>query len=100
MKIFNIFSPGFWRDRTGMRSNNKERSLEYADLPIPDCFSMLNQVGQRGDSYLLNAWVNIAVGILIRNIARAKFMLVKDGNTSTSGALLELFRRPNETMSR
>ncbi|MDR0387236.1 MAG: phage portal protein [Treponema sp.] len=42
----------------------------------------------------------MAVGILIRNTARAHFMLVKDGNEITGGPLFELFRRPNETTSR
>jgi HK97 family phage portal protein len=44
--------------------------------------------------------VNIAVGILIRNIARAGFILTKNGNEITGGRLFELFRRPNGTMSR
>ncbi|MDR1947930.1 MAG: phage portal protein [Spirochaetaceae bacterium] len=52
-----------------------------------------------GDSYLLNAWVNIAVGILIRNMARASFMLLRGGNEITSGPLYELFRRPRETLN-
>ncbi|GHV44911.1 hypothetical protein AGMMS49546_29650 [Spirochaetia bacterium] len=53
-----------------------------------------------GDSYLHNAWVNIAVGVLVRNIARADFVLVRGGNEVTSGPLYELFRRPNRLMSR
>jgi HK97 family phage portal protein len=100
MKFFKFFSPGFWRGQGAMRRNIiKERTLDEADLPIPDYFSMLNQVGT-GDSYLLNAWANIAVGILIRNTARADFMLTRNGDEVTSGPLFELFRRPNEMMSR
>ncbi|MDR1949014.1 MAG: phage portal protein [Spirochaetaceae bacterium] len=53
-----------------------------------------------GDGYLVNAWVNIAVGILIRNIARARFVLERGGNEVKSGPLYELFRRPNEGLSR
>ncbi|MDR3170434.1 MAG: phage portal protein [Treponema sp.] len=52
------------------------------------------------DPYNANAWVNIAVGILIRNVARASFDILKGGNTITSGSIYELFRRPNQAMSR
>ncbi|GHV45018.1 hypothetical protein AGMMS49546_29950 [Spirochaetia bacterium] len=52
-----------------------------------------------GDSYLHNAWVNIAVGILVRNIARASFILLRGGNEVTGGPLYELFRRPNSSTS-
>jgi len=31
------------------------------------------------DTFLCNAWVNIAVNILIRNVARADFVLERDG---------------------
>jgi HK97 family phage portal protein len=99
MKIFSFFLPAYWRDRAGIRANTKEKSAVDDDLPISDHFSMLNQI-KTGDSYFLNAWVNIAVGILIRNTARANFILTKDGNEITGGPLLELFRRPNEMMSR
>jgi HK97 family phage portal protein len=100
MKIFNIFSPGFWREKSRIKHNIKDKNIDQVNLPIPDHFSMLNHAGLAGDSYLLNAWVNIAVGILIRNVARANFILVENGNEITGGPLFELFRRPNETMSR
>jgi HK97 family phage portal protein len=44
--------------------------------------------------------VNIAVNILIRNIARADFILEKDGVELKTGALFSLFHRPNEYLSR
>jgi HK97 family phage portal protein len=100
MNFFQSFLPGFLRKPDAITHNTKEKSVTDDDLPIPDHFSMLNQVNKTGDSYFLNAWVNIAVGILIRNTARANFILIKDGNEITSGPLFELFRRPNETMSR
>jgi HK97 family phage portal protein len=53
-----------------------------------------------GDSYLYNAWVHIAVNILIRNIARADFVIKRDGNDVTTGPLYALFRRPNSSLSR
>jgi HK97 family phage portal protein len=53
-----------------------------------------------GDAYSLNAWVNIAVSILIRNLARADFVIKKGGDDVKSGPLYELFRRPNPAASR
>jgi HK97 family phage portal protein len=58
------------------------------------------EVSYQADAYRYNAWVNIAVGILIRNIARAGFVIKKGGNEVTSGALYDLFRRPNTRLSR
>jgi HK97 family phage portal protein len=52
------------------------------------------------DSFLCNAWVNIAVNILIRNIARADFVLEREGVELKSGSLFSLFHRPNEYLSR
>jgi HK97 family phage portal protein len=70
----------------------------------PDDF-MLDNFGNEGSFrpensvYSYSAWVNIAVSILIRNIARADFTLVRGGNDLKNGALYELFRRPNRMMS-
>ena len=52
------------------------------------------------DPYLLNSWVNIAVNIVSRNIARASFIIEKDGDEVKHGPLYDLFRRPNEKTSR
>jgi HK97 family phage portal protein len=52
------------------------------------------------DPYLCHAWVNIAVGILIRNVARADFTVVRDGEPTRSGPVAELFRHVNGSMSR
>jgi len=52
------------------------------------------------DSFLCNAWVNIAVNILIRNVARADFVLEREGVELKSGSLFSLFHRPNEYLSR
>jgi len=65
-----------------------------------DYFSNFYKEPQIGDSYLLNAWVNIAVNILIRNIARADFIIKKGGDDITDGAIYSLFRKPNPTLSR
>jgi hypothetical protein len=51
------------------------------------------------DRYLCHAWVNIAVGILIRNVARANYVITRGGNEIKEGRLYELFRRPNALTS-
>jgi HK97 family phage portal protein len=65
-----------------------------------DDFSIFDSGQLLGDIYLLNAWVNIAVNILIRNIARADFTVKKDGEDITCGTLVDLFHRPNKSLSR
>jgi HK97 family phage portal protein len=62
---------------------------------------MLNEEeALRLDGYRFNAWVNIAVSILIRNIGRAAFTIRRGGDEIVRGPLWELFRRPNERMGR
>jgi HK97 family phage portal protein len=100
MNIFNFFSPAYWRDRRCIKPNNKEKSGGENNSPAFDAFSIFGNTHRSDDSYLLNAWVNIAAGILMRNIARAGFVITRDGNEITGGPLFELFRRPNQTMSR
>jgi len=51
-------------------------------------------------SYLYHSWVNIAVNILIRNIARADFKIMKDGGEIRAGSVFDLFHRPNGILSR
>jgi HK97 family phage portal protein len=69
-------------------------------LANPDDFSIFNPLYQNRDPYACNAWVNIAVGILIRNIARAGFVLRLGGSESVGGPLYDLFRTPNENLTR
>ena len=52
------------------------------------------------NSYFLNSWVNIAINILIRNIARADFTIKLGGEDVTNGKVYDLFRRPNSALSR
>jgi HK97 family phage portal protein len=100
MNFFTFFSPFFWGKQGRIKHNTKEKSIVQENSPAFDDFEIFRDTVRPGDSYLLNAWVNIAVGILIRNTARADFILTRNGNEITSGPLFELFRRPNETMSR
>jgi HK97 family phage portal protein len=100
MNIFKIFSPAYRHEQRCIKLNNKEKNGGENNPPAFDAFEIFGNTHCPYDSYLLNAWVNIAVGILTRNIARAGFILTRDGNEITGGPLFELFRRPNETTSR
>jgi HK97 family phage portal protein len=69
-------------------------------LTADESFNNFNIEPLVGDTYLINAWVNIAVNILIRNIARADFTIKIGGNDITDGPIFSLFRKPNPTLSR
>jgi hypothetical protein len=90
----------FFRKHTKTTDNRPELDGTGANLPFSDNFSIFNTEPHTGDNYLYNAWVHIAVNILIRNIARADFTIKKGGNDVTSGPLYNLFRRPNSALSR
>jgi HK97 family phage portal protein len=75
------------------------RSPKSYSAPFDDSFD--NPCSDTyNDNYLLNAWVNIAVNILIRNLARAYFIVEKEGEEVLQGPLYNLFHRPNPTLSR
>jgi len=91
-------------------SRNRQRSLSDNNTHIKknthnlltndDYFSNLYIEPTVSDTYLLHSWVNIAVNILIRNIARADFTVKKGGEDSTHGSVYDLFQRPNPALSR
>jgi hypothetical protein len=87
-----IFSP-----KTKSVARNNEISNNLTD---DDFFSKLYIEQPFANSYFLNAWVNIAVNILIRNIARADFTIKNEGEDVTHGQVYELFRKPNPALSR
>ena len=92
----------FFRKETaeyGTTIKKKGVESEFACSGDYDYFSMMFPE-KNGDAYLYSAWVNIAVSILIRNIARAQFSIISGGNEVTSGPLYELLRRPNRLTSR
>lgn len=69
-------------------------------LAYPDDFNIFeNPSPGLRDVYLINAWVNIAVNILCRNIARADFRLKKGGNEIVSGVVFHLLKRPNPALN-
>jgi len=77
----------------------KSEDTTISNLTIDDNFSNLFEQPFI-NSYSLNSWVNIAVNILIRNIARADFTIKMNGEDVTNGRIYDLFRKPNETLSR
>jgi HK97 family phage portal protein len=95
MKVLNPLKKIFFHERN---TNLKKKSAEV-NLSMPDCFSNLSLLSDPVDRSVCNAWVNISVDILIRNIARASFVLQRGGTGITDGPLYELFRRPNEGLN-
>ena len=88
------------------RQSNKNVSVEKSidntvnHLTNDDIFSNIYIDQPNVNSYFLNAWVNIAVNILIRNIARADFTIKNEGEDVTHGKIYDLFRKPNPALSR
>jgi HK97 family phage portal protein len=95
MKLKEIFSPAHWRQSKSLQSIAD-------DLPLTNSSGDGILYGEqiRADAYLLHSWVNIAVNILIRNIARADFSIKLEGNDVTSGLIFDLFHKPNPALSR
>ena len=102
MSIFSKLLPTNKRNKSQGNNNtlseNKTNSLK--SLTLDEEFSILYNSNTLGDTYLLHAWVNIAVNILTRNIARADFTLKREGDDIECGAIYDLFRRPNHLLSR
>jgi hypothetical protein len=98
---FNMTTRSFNHNRNKTVDNRPEKDgAAGQNLPVYDNFSILNTVPLSGDSYLINARVNIAVSVLIRNIARAGFVIKRTGNDVKAGPLYNLFRRPDAGLSR
>jgi HK97 family phage portal protein len=83
------------------RTNNVKSVLDSSENIVyqNDIFNEVDN-DTVGDTYLLHAWVSIAVDIISRNIARANFVIKMDGNDLKSGIIYNLFRRPNTEKSR
>jgi HK97 family phage portal protein len=84
-----------YKEKQKTDNNNSQNSLTFNDN-----FSTLYVDPFKSDPYLCNAWINIAVNIVIRNVARADFILEKEGVELKNGPLYDLFHRPNPTLSR
>jgi hypothetical protein len=91
MNPFKLFA----RNKQRLSSENKTKTNEAVQNPLifDDDFSNLH-INPFNDIFLSNAWVNIAVNILIRNVARADFVLEKEGVEVKSGSLFNLYAYP------
>jgi HK97 family phage portal protein len=94
----NIFNRIFNQKIKGVAEKSEDNTLNH--LTNDDFFSNLYIEQPPVNSYFLNAWVNIAVNILIRNIARADFTIKNEGEDVTHGQVFNLFRKPNPALSR
>ena len=63
-------------------------------------FATATEAPVTANSYLYHAWVNIAVNILIRNIARTEFTIRRNGEEMLTGPVHDLFHMPNDTLNR
>ncbi len=80
MNIFEKVLSSFKRQSGSQKGNKKtlgENSFRNLLTADEDFYSLY--IDPFNDNYLCNAWVNIAVNILIRNIARADFILKETG---------------------
>jgi HK97 family phage portal protein len=93
-KIFNI------KKNKASSVNGKLNNNSIQNFLTPDNDYSIFNIDPLNDNYLCNSWVNIAVNTLIRNVARADFVLEKEGAEIKSGSLYSLFHRPNEQLSR
>ncbi|MCL2478302.1 MAG: phage portal protein [Treponema sp.] len=105
MNPFRIFSPNHWRFNSTSRrqfSKNNAKNLNNSQNLLTDNLGFHNLYVDPAklDNYLSNAWVNIAINILIRNLARADFIIEKNGEELKSGLLYDLFHKPNPNLSR
>jgi hypothetical protein len=98
-RFFNVRTKPANRQRGNSEiiKKNSEKNPFY--LSDDNNFSILYSEPHIGDTYLLHAWVNIAVNILIRNIARADFTIKNDGEDVECGSIYDLFHRPNPVLS-
>ena len=103
MSIINKLLPNYKRVKNKLPAKEKalrENSDALLNLLSDDEDFIKFNNSLLGDNYLLHAWVNIAVNILIRNIARADFIIKRDGNDVEGGKIYDLFRCPNFSLSR
>ena len=104
MNLFKAFTPNYWREKNSSqrnlsKNNTANKNFLQNSLTIDDDFNKLYK-DPFNDPFLSSAWINIAVNILIRNVARADFVVERDGVELKTGPLHDLFHRPNEHLSR
>ena len=103
LRPFKVLTSSYWRyDNRHKRQNDNAKIKSFSENTVfqDEYFTNLYMDTSKADNYLGNAWVNIAVNILIRNIARADFVLECGGEELKKGPLYDLFHRPNKNLSR
>ena len=103
MNIFKRIFTNSQRNKSNLQNDNKgalEENNTLKNLSELEDFRIFDNSNTVGDTYLIHAWVNIAVNILIRNIARADFTIKRDGNDVENGIIYDLFRKPNASICR
>ncbi|GHV25585.1 hypothetical protein FACS189498_3940 [Spirochaetia bacterium] len=85
----------FWKKKTVKEEKSFAISSTFGEEN-----AIIEENPLRGEPYLLNSWVNIAINTIARNIARGTFILERSGDEVKSGPLYDLFRRPSEYSSR
>jgi HK97 family phage portal protein len=95
-----IFSRLFNTKNKSVNQDEKDTDKIHNSLTLDDDFHIFDIEHTANNSYCFNAWVNIAINILIRNIARADFCVKYEGEDITHGQVHDLFRKPNDYLSR
>lgn len=80
------------RRKTESMETINQRDIQE-DFPSPEAAYRVS------DPYREHAWVNIAVGLLMRNIGRAHFEIKRDEKKVEDGKAARLFREPNPRMT-
>lgn len=80
------------RRKTESMETINQRDIQE-DFPSPEATYRVR------DPYREHAWVNIAVGLLMRNIGRAHFEIKRDEKKVEDGKAARLFREPNPRMT-
>jgi HK97 family phage portal protein len=97
--VGNILQRVFKRTHSKSVNSNNENNNERFSLTDDDFFHNF-YIDPFKDAFLINSWVNIAINILIRNIARADYVVKLEGNDVKKGKIYDLFRKPNYALSR
>ncbi|MCD1653599.1 phage portal protein [Treponema zuelzerae] len=84
---------------SGIRKSIESFSFT-AQMAKEDPFGEFASRGANQDYYLSHAWVNIAIGILMRNIGRTEYVIKKNGQAATGGKVFDLFNEPNPFLNR
>ena len=92
---FATFTAGIRKALEGFSASATERITDTGDS-----FDAAISHSGYTDYYLTHAWVNIAIGILMRNIGRTEFVIKRNGERIQSGLVFSLFDQPSSSLNR